>query len=134
MAAVSDPIADFLTRIRNATRAQHRYVDVNWSKLKQNIADILKGQGFIENYLVKLENNQRGTIRVFLKYTEQRQPVIQGVKRVSRPGLRRYVGHTEIPRFFGGSGVSILSTSQGIMAGQEASKRKIGGELLCMVW
>lgn len=134
MAAVSDPIADFLTRIRNATRAQHRYVDVNWSKLKQNIAEILKGQGFIENYLVKLENNQRGTIRVFLKYTDQRQPVIQGVKRVSRPGLRRYVGHTEIPRFFGGNGVSILSTSQGIMAGQEASKRKIGGELLCMVW
>jgi small subunit ribosomal protein S8 len=134
MAVVSDPIADFLTRIRNATRAQHRYVDVPWSKLKQNIAEILKSQGYVENYLVKVENNQRGTIRVFLKYTEQRQPVIQGIKRVSRPGLRKYVGHTEIPRFFGGVGLSILSTSQGLMAGQEASKRKIGGELLCMVW
>jgi small subunit ribosomal protein S8 len=132
--AVSDPIADFLTRIRNATRAQHRYVDVSWSKLKQSIADILKGQGFIESYLVKLENDQRGTIRVFLKYSEQRRPVIQGVKRISRPGLRKYVGHSDIPRFHGGTGLSIVSTSQGIMAGQEASKRKIGGELLCMVW
>lgn len=132
--AVSDPIADFLTRIRNATRAQHRYVDVEWSKMKQNIADILKSQGFVESYLVRMDSKQRGTIRVFLKYTQERKPVIQGVKRVSRPGLRQYVGYQDIPRFYGGMGVSIVSTSQGIMAGLEANKRKIGGELLCMVW
>ena len=132
--AVSDPIADFLTRIRNATRAEHRFVDVDWSKMKQNIADILKGQGFVENYLVKMESKQRGTIRVFLKYTPLRKSVIQGVKRVSRPGLRRYVSYQDIPRFFGGMGVSIVSTSQGVMAGFDANKRKIGGELLCMVW
>lgn len=133
--AVNDPIADFLTRIRNATKAKHRYVDIDWSRMKQNIAEILKGQGFIETYLVKLDNNkQRGTMRVFLKYVDQRRPVIQGIKRISRPGLRRYVSHEDIPQFFGGVGLSILSTSQGVMAGKDASKRKIGGELLCMVW
>lgn len=132
--AVSDPVADFLTRIRNATKAEHRYVDVSWSKMKQSIADILKNQGFVESYLVKVDEKHRGTIRVFLKYTEHRRPVIQGLKRVSRPGLRRYVGHDDIPRFYGGTGLSILSTSQGILAGLEARKRKIGGELLCMVW
>lgn len=132
--AVSDTIADFLTRIRNGTRAQHRYVDVQWSKMNQNLAEILKNQGFIESYLVKIENNQRGMIRVFLKYTDQRRPVIQGIKRVSRPGLRKYVGHNDIPRFYGGLGLSIVSTSQGVMAGSEAVKRGVGGELLCMVW
>lgn len=129
-----DPLADFLTRIRNAIRAQHRYVDVDWSKMKQSVADILKSQGFIENYLVKQDTKHRGTMRVFLKYTEHRQPVIQGLKRVSRPGLRRYVGYEDIPIFYGGTGVSILSTSQGVLPGREATKRKIGGELLCMVW
>lgn len=134
MAVVSDPIADFLTRIRNSTNAQHRYVDVDWSKIKQNIAEILKAQGFIENYLVKHESKERGTIRMFLKYTEGRQPVIRGIKRMSKPGLRRYVGHQDIPRFYGGLGLSILSTSKGIMAGFDAVTNKIGGELLCLVW
>lgn len=129
-----DPLADFLTRIRNSTKAQHRYVDVSWSKMKQSLAEILKNQGFIENYLVRQESKHRGTIRVFLKYTEHRRPVIQGIKRISKPGLRRYVGYEDIPRFFGGTGVSIISTSQGVLAGLEAAKRKIGGELLCMVW
>lgn len=132
--ALSDPIADFLTRIRNATKAQHRYVDISWSKLKQSVAEILKNQGFIDNYLVKHESKQRGTIRIFLKYAEGRQPVIQGLRRMSKPGLRRYIGHEDIPRFFGGAGLSIISTSQGIMAGTEAKKRRIGGELLCLVW
>lgn len=132
--AVSDSIADFLTRIRNATRAQHRYVDVDWSKMKQNLAEILKEQGFIESFLVKQDSKHRGTIRLFLKYTEHRQPVIQGLTRVSKPGLRRYIGHDEIPMFYGGTGLSIVSTSQGVMAGLEARKRKIGGELLCMIW
>jgi small subunit ribosomal protein S8 len=132
--AISDPIADFLTRIRNSIKAQHRYVDIGWSKLKQNLAEILKNQGFIENYLVKQDNKNRGTIRIFLKYAEGRQPVIQGLKRVSKPGLRRYIGHEDIPRFYGGLGLSIVSTSQGVMAGTEARNRKIGGELLCLIW
>ena len=131
--AVSDPIADLLTRIRNASSAQHRYVDIPWSKQKQNIAEILKQQGFIESFLVKQEN-QRGTMRIFLKYTEGRQPVIQGIKRVSKPGLRKYVKHEDIPTFYGGLGVPVLSTSQGVIAGYDARKRKIGGELLCLVW
>jgi len=134
MAVISDPIADFLTRIRNATRAQHRYVDVSWSGIKQNIAEILKSHGFIESYLVKHDNKQRGTMRIFLKYTEGRQPVIQGIKRVSKPGLRRYVGHQDIPRFYGGLGLSIVSTSSGVMAGFDAMTKKVGGELLCLVW
>lgn len=132
--AVSDPLADFLTRIRNSTRAQHRYVDVGWSKMKQTLAEILKQQGFIENYLVKVDECQRGTIRLFLKYTSGRRPVIQGLKRISKPGLRKYVGHQDIPRFYGNMGVSIVSTSKGIMAGKDASEKGIGGELLCLVW
>jgi small subunit ribosomal protein S8 len=134
MAATSDTIADFLTRIRNATKAQHRYVDIPWSKIKQNMAEILKAKGFIESYLVKQDNKQRGTMRLFLKYTDGRNPVIQGIKRVSRPGLRRYVGHQDIPCFYGGLGLSIVSTSKGLMSGYEASANKIGGEILCLVW
>lgn len=132
--AISDPIADFLTRIRNAITAQHRYVDINWSKMFQEIAEILKAQGFIESYLVKHDNRNRGTMRLFLKYAEGREPVIKGLRRISKPGLRRYVGHKEIPHFYGGLGLSILSTSQGVMAGNLARDRKLGGELLCVVW
>lgn len=132
--AVSDPLADFLTRIRNAIKAQHRYVDVNWSKMKQILAEILKEQGFIENYLVKVDDAGRGSLRLFLKYTAGRKPVIQGLRRISKPGLRKYVGHEDIPQFYGNMGLSIVSTSQGVMPGKEASKRKIGGELLCLVW
>lgn len=132
--AFNDPIADFLTRIRNATKAQHRYVDLDWSKMKQNLAEILKSQGFIESYLVKVDENQRGTMRLFLKYTSGRRPVIQGLRRISKPGLRKYVGHQDIPRFYGDMGLSIVSTSQGVMDGKEAKKRGIGGELLCLVW
>ena len=132
--AVSDPIADFLTMIRNAIKAEHRYVDVSWSKIKLSIVEILKAEGLVEDFLVKLETNQRGTIRIFLKYIGGRKPVIQGIKRMSKPGLRRYVGSTDIPTYYGGLGLSILSTSQGVMAGSEARKRQIGGELLCLVW
>jgi len=132
--SVSDPIADFLTRIRNSTRAEHRYVDVSWSKLKQSMAEILKAQGFIEEYLINQETPSRGMIRMFLKYTPARKPVIQGLKRVSKPGLRRYVGHEDIPHFHGGMGLTIVSTSQGLLPGREAKKRKIGGELICLIW
>lgn len=131
--AINDPIADFLTRIRNASLARHRFVDCRWSKIKQNIAEILKLSGFIETYLVKNEEEGRGTLRVFLKYKERR-PQIQGLKRVSRPGCRQYINHNEIPRFYGGFGLAILSTSQGLKSGAEAHKLQIGGELLCMVW
>lgn len=132
--AITDPVADFLTRLRNSTRAEHRFVDVPWSKFKQNLAEILKSQGFVESYLVNLETPSRGTIRIFLKYTSMRRPVIKGLKRMSKPGLRRFVGHGDIPQFHGGMGLSILSTSQGLLPGSEARKRKIGGELVCLVW
>jgi len=130
--ALSDPIADFLTRIRNALKAEHRYVDVNWSKLKQSIAEILKDMGFIENFIVKHEKSM-GKMRLFLKYNN-RTPVIQGLKKISRPGLRKYVNCKEIPHFYGNLGVSIISTSHGVLTGSEATKKKVGGELLCMVW
>lgn len=132
--AVSDPIADFLTRIRNALKAEHRYVDMPWSKIKQNIAEILKSQGFIESYMVKQDSKQRGTMRLFLKYGQGRSPVIQGLRRVSKPGLRQYVKHADLPQFYGGMGLSIVSTSQGVLPGNEAKKRNIGGEILCLVW
>ena len=132
--AISDPVADFLTRLRNSTRAEHRFVDVAWSKLKQNLAEILKSQGFIESYLVNQETPSRGTIRIFLKYSAARKPVIKGLKRMSKPGLRRYVGYDDIPQFHGGMGLSIVSTSQGLLSGFDAKKKKIGGELVCLVW
>lgn len=132
--AMSDPVADFLTRIRNASKAEKRFVDAPWSKMKESIAGILKEQGFVEDFLVKKDDNQRGTIRVFLKYRQNRTPVIQQMKRISRPGLRRYVKHDDIPTFYGGLGLSIVSTSKGVLAGIEAKKQKVGGELLCMVW
>ncbi|MFZ0014484.1 MAG: 30S ribosomal protein S8, partial [Acidimicrobiia bacterium] len=114
--------------------AQHRYVDIDWNKLKQCMAEILKNRGFVENYLVKVDKNQRGTIRVFLKYIEGRQSVINGLKKISKPGLRKYVKHRDIPSFYGGLGLAILSTSQGVLSGEEATEKKIGGELLCLVW
>jgi len=129
----SDPISDFLTRIRNALKAEHRYVDIPWNKVKQGIAEILKEKGFVENFLVK-QDKRGGTIRVFLKYTKDRSPVIQGLKRVSKPGLRKYVKSQEIPSFFGGLGLSVVSTSHGVMAGSDAQKKNVGGELLCLVW
>lgn len=132
--AVSDPVADFLTRIRNALNAQHRYVDLSWSKIKQSISDILKSQGYIDNYLVKKEDNNRGTIRIYLKYREGRKSVIRGLKRISKPGLRKYISHNDVPCFYGGLGLAIISTSQGVLDGSEAINRKIGGELLCLVW
>lgn len=130
---MSDPIADFLTRIRNASRAQHRYIDVQWSRAKENIAKILRDQKLILNYIVN-RDGPKPTIRLMLKYTPERKSVIQGLTRVSKPGVRKYIGYNEIPRFFGNFGIAILSTPQGVLTGSEAVKRKIGGELLCLVW
>jgi small subunit ribosomal protein S8 len=130
---LSDPIADFLTRLRNAGMAKHRYTDIRFSKMKQNLAEIMKQQGFIENYMVR-KDGCKGTIRLMLKYSGEREPVIRGLKRMSKPSKRKYVGHQEIPRVFGGMGIAIVSTSQGIIDGEKARRSKIGGELLCVVW
>lgn len=132
--AVSDTVADFLTRIRNALKAEHRFVEMDWSKMREGLAEIMKEKGFIEDYLIKKDNAHRGKMRLFLRYGAGRKSVIQGLKRVSKPGCRQYVACTDIPRFYGGMGLSILSTSQGVLPDCEARKRKIGGELICCIW
>lgn len=126
-----DPIADFLTRIRNAQKQKHRYVDMPLSKQKVNIAKILEEQGFISE-IIAIEDNR--TLRMYLKYEKNRTSVVHGLRRVSKPGLRRYVGYSDIPKILGGLGIAILSTNKGILSGEEARKQKIGGELLCYVW
>ncbi len=131
--SVNDQLADFLTRIRNATRASHRYVDVRFSVMNQNMAQVLKEQKFIEHFLVKHEGGL-GTIRLFLRYIDGKKSLIRGIKKISNPGRRKYVGSEKIPLVFNGLGISILSTSQGVLVGHEARKRKVGGELLCYVW
>ena len=130
----TDPIADFLTRIRNAAAAKHQRVDVPVSKLKTEIARILKEEGYISTYKLVDENKTRKTLRVFLKYTPDRRSVITGMKRVSRPGQRRYAGSTEIRPVVGGLGISILTTPKGLMTGRAARKSNMGGEILCEVW
>jgi len=130
----TDPIADFLTRIRNAAAAKHQRVDVPVSKLKTEIARILKEEGYISTYKMVEENKSRKTLRIFLKYTPDRRSVITGMKRVSRPGQRSYRGATEIRPVVGGLGISILTTPKGLMTGRAARKSNLGGELLCEVW
>ncbi len=132
--SVCDPVSDFLTRIRNAIYARHKYVDLDLSKVRESVAEILKKNGLIDNYLIRKGQDHRGTMRIFLKYTSSKQSVIQGLKRVSRPGLRKYVGYKKIPNFFGGLGLSVLSTSMGVISGKDAMDRKVGGELLCLIW
>jgi small subunit ribosomal protein S8 len=130
----TDPIGDFLTRIRNAAAAKHQRVDVPVSKLKTEIARILKDEGYISTFKLVDENKTRKMLRVFLKYTADRRSVISGVKRISRPGARAYVGSMDIRPVVGGLGISILTTPKGLMSGRAARKAKIGGELLCEVW
>lgn len=130
---VTDPIADFLTRIRNATAARHKYVDVNWSKMNQSIAQVMQDSGYIEQFLVKSEGGI-STMRVYLRYTKGRTSIIRGLKRASTPGRRYYVGYEDVPNVFNGLGISIVTTSQGVLSGQEARRRKVGGELLCFIW
>lgn len=129
----TDPIADMLTRIRNASRAKHARLDLPSSKMKTEIARILKDEGYLANYKVVDEKGKK-TLRVFLRYTSDRRSVITDLKRVSRPGSRRYVGKFEIRPVVGGMGLSILSTPRGLMTGRAARKEGIGGELLCEVW
>ena len=133
MSGVTDPIADMLTRVRNAGMARHDSVLVPLSKTKQAMADILKEEGFIRD-VDTVRSGPWRMLRLRLLYAGRAQTAIRGLKRVSRPGLRVYVGREEIPRVYGGLGVAILSTSQGVMTGQEARNRGIGGEVLCYVW
>jgi small subunit ribosomal protein S8 len=126
-----DPIADMLTRIRNASRALLPTVEIPHSRLKESLADILKKEGFVAE--VAVEGKLPKKLKLRLKY-EGKKSVIEGLKRVSKPGLRKYVGGTEIPRVLGGLGVAVVSTSEGIMTGQQCRKKNIGGELLCYVW
>jgi small subunit ribosomal protein S8 len=130
----TDPIGDFLTRIRNGASAKHQRVDVPVSKLKTEIARILKEEGYISTFKLVDENKSRKVLRVFLKYTPDRRSVITGIKRVSRPGAWRYLGSTEIRPVVGGLGISILTTPKDLMSGRAARKAKIGGEILCEVW
>ena len=132
MSTVTDPIADFLTRVRNGARAQKLEVLIPYSKIKAEIARIFKEEGYISDYSVDT-SGAHPRIKVVNKLVD-RSSAIAGLKRVSRPGLRRYVGADEIPRVLGGMGVSILSTSRGILSGREARKQKVGGELLAYVW
>ena len=130
---VTDPVADMLTRIRNAIQARHDSVMMPNSKLKLAIARLLKDEGFIRDYDLP-RGQAHPTLRIHLSYREGRQPAIAGLKRISKPGLRVYVGKGEIPRVYGGLGLAIVSTSQGVMAGRQAWRNGIGGELLCYVW
>lgn len=130
---VTDPIADMLTRIRNAVAVGHERVAMPASKLKVNIARILADEGFIDRYEV-VENGHRSELELVLRYAERRRPVIEGLKRVSRPGHRVYAGAKELPRVQGGLGVAVVSTSQGLMPDREARKRRLGGEIVCEVW
>jgi len=130
---MTDPIADMLTRIRNANVAYHEQVDIPASKLKEQIARLLKKEGFVKDFQV-IHTGAQGVIRVFMKYGSSRERVITGLKRISKPGLRVYVGTHSIPRILGGLGVVILSTPRGILTGKQAREKKVGGELLAHVW
>jgi len=130
---ISDPIADMLTRIRNAVMVRHDFVLVPSSRMKLAITKILKEEGFITDYEV-LRGKPHRVIKLHLRYDEKKQPIISGLERVSKPGLRVYVEKKEIPRVHGGLGIAILSTTKGVMTGQHAWRRGIGGELLCHVW
>ena len=131
---VTDPIADMLTRLRNAAKAKHQRVDVPSSKLKVEIARILKEEGFISSFKVVEEGKHRKVLRVQLKYTSDRRCIISDLRRISRPGSRVYVAAAEIRPVVGGLGVSILTTPRGLMSGRSARKARIGGEVLCEVW
>ena len=130
----TDPIGDMLTRIRNASSARHEKVLVPASNLKARIAEVLKAEGFIQDFVLHKDDRHQGAITILLKYGQDREPAISDIKRVSKPGLRRYVDTGEIPRVLNGMGIAILSTSKGVMVDREARKQKVGGELICTVW
>lgn len=131
--AMTDPIADFLTRIRNANSVGHKTVSAPSSKAKEAIADILKREGFIKNYEIT-EDNKQNEITVFLKYGHNREKVITGIKRISKPGLRIYAKSEEVPKVLNGLGIAIISTSNGVVTDKEARQQGVGGEVLAYIW
>jgi small subunit ribosomal protein S8 len=131
--SMTDPIADYLTRIRNALRAGHKKVDIPASRLKTDITRILQEQHYIHSFVL-VEDGKQGILRIYLRYDEKEEPVISGLQRVSKPGKRFYVGVDEIPRVLNNLGIAILSTPKGVMTGQQARKAGVGGEVLCYVW
>ncbi|OQX86514.1 30S ribosomal protein S8 [candidate division KSB1 bacterium 4484_87] len=131
--SMTDPIADYLTRVRNAIKAKHKKVDIPFSRVKEEITKILLEYRYIKNYIV-IDDGKQGLIRIYLKYDEDDNTVIHSIKRVSKPGLRHYVKSTEIPRVLNNLGIAILSTSKGIVTDREAREFKVGGEVLCYVW
>ena len=130
---MSDPIADFLTRIRNASEVYHEKVEVPASRLKKDIARIMKEEGFIKDYKY-IEDDKQGILRVYLKYGPNDEKVVTGLKRISRPGLRVYAGKDELPKVLGGLGIAVVSSSSGLLTDKEARKEGIGGEVLCYIW
>ncbi len=131
--SMTDPIADMLTRIRNANMAAHESVDVPASKMKKSIADILVNEGYIKGYDV-IEDNKQGIIRIQMKYGQNKEKVITGIKKISKPGLKVYAKRDEIPKVLGGLGIAIISTSKGVITDKEARKENVGGEVICYVW
>ena len=131
--SMSDPIADFLTRIRNAQSAHKDWVDIPCSNLKKRIAFVLKEEKFIRDILL-IKDNKQNVLRIFLKYDDESRPVIQGLKKISTPGCRRYVPSDKIPRVLNGMGISIISTPKGVMSNKKAQLFNVGGEVLCQVW
>ena len=130
---LTDPIADMLTRIRNANMAEKKVVQMPHSKMKSEIARLLKSEGFIKDYTMENEDG-KSVLNLFLKYTVDREPVIQGLRRISKSSCRKYVASDEVPRVLGGIGVALLSTSSGVMTDNEARQQKVGGEVLCYIW
>ena len=130
---ITDPIADMLTRIRNANNSRHQTVDIPASNMKKAIAEILLNEGYVKN-VEFVEDNTQGIIRITLKYAENKQKVLSGLKRVSKPGLRIYASKDELPRVLKGLGIAIISTSKGIMTDKEARKQNVGGEVLAFIW
>lgn len=131
---LTDPIADMLTRIRNANMAEKKVVQMPHSKMKSEIARLLKSEGFIKDYTMEKSESGKSVLNVFLKYNVDREPIIQGLRRISKPSCRKYVASDEVPRVLGGIGVALLSTSSGVMTDGEAREQKVGGEVLCYVW
>jgi small subunit ribosomal protein S8 len=134
MSLVSDPIADMLTRIRNACTAKLDFTNIPFSKIRSEIARILEEEGFIRSYEINKDENVQGNIKIYLKYNKDRESTISGLKRISKPGLRVYAGKEEIPEILGGMGIIVLSTSRGVMTGGKARESGIGGEVICSIW
>ncbi|MFP4199894.1 MAG: 30S ribosomal protein S8 [Clostridia bacterium] len=131
--SMTDPIADMLTRVRNASAARHERVDIPGSKVKWAIAEILKREGYVKD-VSWIDDDKQGVVRVYLKYGPDKQQIISGMKRISKPGLRIYVGKDDVPRVLGGLGIAIMSTSRGIMTDKDARSQVIGGEVMAYVW